>query len=66
MLVLPSAPLSPELAPPPHAVSMSVKHINANAGVDLRESLTISMPSLNAQSVIQEVLNQGNKSWGST
>jgi hypothetical protein len=34
---------------------MSVQHINANAGVDLRESLTISMPSLNAQSVIEEV-----------
>jgi hypothetical protein len=34
---------------------MSVQHINANAGVDLKESLTISMPFLIAQSVIQEV-----------
>jgi hypothetical protein len=55
MLELPAAPLSPELAPPPHAVSMSIQHINANAGVNLTESLTISMPFLNAQSVIQEV-----------
>ena len=57
MLVLPAAPLSPELAPPPHAVSMSVQHINANAGVDLRESLTISMPSLNTKSVMHGLLS---------
>jgi hypothetical protein len=60
MLALPTAPLSPELAPPPHAVSMSVQHKNANAGIDLRESLTISTPSLNAQSVIQEVFESSN------
>jgi hypothetical protein len=45
----------PELAPPPHAPSTSKLLNTANSDAALRESLTISMPSLNKQSVIQEV-----------
>jgi len=63
---LPAEPFSPELAPPPHAVSMSIQHINANAGVDLRESLIISMPFLNNQSVIQEVLDRSRSKLSGT
>jgi hypothetical protein len=56
MLVLPAAPVLPELAPPPHAPSTIKLHNTANSVATLRESLTISMPLLNNQSVIQEVL----------
>jgi hypothetical protein len=57
MLVLPAAPVLPELAPPPHAPS-TIKLLNTANSVDtLRESLTISMPSLNTKSVMHGLLS---------
>jgi hypothetical protein len=57
MLVLPAAPVLPELAPPPHAPSTSKLLNTANSAATLRESLTISMPSLNTKSVMHGLLS---------
>jgi hypothetical protein len=57
MLLLPVPPVLPELAPPPHAPS-TIKPLNtANSATTLRESLTISMPSLNIKSVMHGLLS---------
>jgi hypothetical protein len=57
MLLLPAAPVLPELAPPPHAPS-TIKLLNtANSAATLRESLTISMPSFNIKSVMHGLLS---------